>query len=122
MSKDNEQGRKNWLARQAEKIQASGIQHTEQYANKAVDAFAKRNLHDQCKIYLSSIGIAKVMGNAKSSFIEGLKTDYARENKGGTVSVEEWLKTGYAEPLFEEILSKLKITHAELETALKEKA
>jgi len=61
MGKDNEQGRKNWLARQAEKIQASGIQHTEQYANKAVDAFAKRNLHDQCKIYLSSIGIAKVM-------------------------------------------------------------
>jgi len=51
-----------------------------------------------------------------------LKTDYARENKGGTVSVEEWLKTGYAEPLFEKILSKLKITHAELETALKEKA
>jgi hypothetical protein len=115
--KKSRQKSNSWLTRKIVRAQSL----TEGYANKVVDRFAKRDLHGQCQIYLATVGPARLMGNAKSTFLEGLKGDYARDSNGGTVSIEDWCKIGYAEPLFEKILKKLKITHEELESSLKVK-
>jgi hypothetical protein len=60
--------------------------------------------------------------NRKADFLAGSKNDYQNANKDKVVSVEEWLKEAHAEPLFQKILDKLKITWEELEVSLKEAA
>lgn len=53
--------------------------------------------------------------------LNGMVTDYHAENDGGKISVEQWLVVYHQEPLFEEVLSKCKVTWAELEEKLNEK-
>jgi hypothetical protein len=109
----------HWIARKIAQIKG-GLDLVKD-VDKAVSKFSKLSFHHQCMAYLFSLGTPNATGaNLKEGFITGLKGDYQRENKGGTISVEKWLERGRAEPYFGKILKKLNITWEELETALKE--
>lgn len=92
------------------------------YVQKASDKFGNLDVSKQCKWYLKTIsafGVSLAI-NLREKLINGMKSDYNEARSKWEISIADWLKPYYAEPLFDKILSKSKVTKAELEVALNE--
>jgi hypothetical protein len=57
--------------------------------------------------------------NVHKSFLAGMRSDYQEANSKIPISVEDWLKPYYEEPLFEEVLKRCKTNREELEATIK---
>lgn len=90
------------------------------YINKASEKFGSMPIKKQCKTYLQLITVNKISGmNVHKSFLDGMRSDYTEANAKTPISVEDWLKPYYDEPLFEEVLKRCKTNRKELEETLK---
>jgi hypothetical protein len=91
-------------------------------ANQAVDKVGDLSIKKQCKGTLEVFKTKWMFPGFKANdyLLNGMVADYKLENNGGKISVETWLTPYHAEPLFEKVLSKSKVTWAELEAKLKE--
>jgi hypothetical protein len=112
--------RNNWFInkmRLAEQVTANGVN---KYIDKATEKFGSLSIKKQCQTYLQLITVNKVVGaNVHKTFLAGMKNDYLDANAKTPISIDDWLKQYYDEPLFEKVLAKCKTNREELEATLK---
>jgi hypothetical protein len=88
--------------------------------NKASEKFGSMSIKRQCETYLQLIAVNKIAGaNVHKTFLAGMKSDYAEANSKSPISIDDWLKPYYDEPLFEKVLAKCKTNKEELEATIK---
>ena len=110
----------NWFKQQVKKAELAAVKVSAGSINKASDKFGSLSIRKQCKTYLPMITISKLEGqNIHRSFLDGMKSDYDEANNKSPVSISDWLKPYYEEPLFSEVLKRCKVTREELEKTLK---
>ena len=101
-------------------LQQKITQKAHEYINKASDKFGSMSIEKQCKTYLQLLTVNKLQGmNVRASFLTGMKSDYNEAYNKSPISVDDWLKPYFAEPLFYQVLSKCKTTQSELTETLK---
>jgi hypothetical protein len=101
-------------------LQDKATEKVHRYIDKASDKFGSMSMKKQCKTYLSLLTVNKLMGfNVHKSFLDGTVSDYQEENAKSPISVDDWLKPYYDEPLFAEVLKRCKTNREELEKTLK---
>ena len=110
----------NWFKQQVRKAELATAKVSAGTINKASEKFNSLSIKKQCETYLPMITMAKFAGqNIHRSFLDGMKSDYNEANNESPVSISDWLKPYYEEPLFLKVLKKCKTTKEELEETLK---